>query len=240
MSWLRAGITAAAVGLLLSGDGEADGRGRPLGPVASFSGLAGNDWPWDASEVKDVRRVSLAAFPGPLATLRKVRIVHRHHLAWYAQLENIHPTFTFDPRALGINPINGQPWGYDFPAWFYPTTESGLLLWFCELPAVRIHPPPSVVLGPFDGVLDWAGTSGETISMPWDRQIQPEYWSTRVSEFTHPAYLAEFCDPDGVVDLSWHSIAYAQVEAPWGAATLAHKFSAIWDFEVLAVEYVRW
>jgi len=136
VSWLRAGITAAAVGLLLSGDGEADGRGRPLGPMASFSGLVGNDWPWDASEVKDVRRVSLAAFPGPLATLRKVRIVHRHHLAWYAQLENIHPTFTFDPRALGINPINGQPWGYDFPAWFYPTTESGTLLWFCELPAV--------------------------------------------------------------------------------------------------------
>jgi hypothetical protein len=235
----RVGLTALALGVVTSGDwADAQGRSRSGTPVAAFYGLKGNDWPWVPSKAKDERRIALEAFRGDPATLRRVRITHRWHLAWFAELENIHPSFEFDPRAIGVNPLNGQPWGYDFPAWMFCKTESGMLLNFCGLPTVRVGQPREVILGPFDGVLDFAGKSGETLTMPWDRDIQPEYWTTRTSEFVHPAYLAPFTDPDGVVDLRWHSIAYAQVEAPWGEATLRNKFIAQWDFEILAVEYV--
>ena len=239
MSLAKGTFAAAALALTLGGGwGFSQGRSPSSTPVASFYGLEGNDWPFDTSETRDSRRIDLVAFVGDPATLRKVRIVHRHHISYTARVENLHPRFRFVTAAPGINPLNGQPWGFDFPAWLFAKDEAGWLVMFTELPFYAVHPPASVTLEAYDGVLDFAGPSGESFSSAWDTSLQPTYWTTRTTELTHPTYLATFCDPDGVVTLDWHSIAYARIEGPWGDATLREHFSIFWDFEVLSVEYV--
>lgn len=193
----------------------------------------------------DLKFLRFPAYTGT-APLREVRLQLRWHISWVGKYENLHPThFWNDPtNEIGnpgtLNPLNGLPWGFNWYTWAWATTEGGNMLALSQLPSITIDDCFYGYIAPFDGTLDFQGDSGGIDFTEWSVCLQPNYWTEAVCIIQHPFYLQTFTDPDGVVELTFKSGAFPQIEHPWGNSGMAYEFNSYWDISLDKIQYVTY
>ena len=160
--------------------------------------------PFTASSAtaEDPGDVSFPAYTGGVP-LHRVRLTLRHHISYSFRVENLEPIVWWGQTGC-------YPSIYSFP-WFRTEAggviQSGVPSWSISLCTVP-------TLGPYDGVVDFAGLAGVQRTVMWDQCAQPDYWTTTVQIIDQPWALAPFQDADGTVELSINPMTWLQKDSP--------------------------
>ena len=182
-----------------------------------------------SATMEDAGEVSFPAYSGGVP-LQRVRLTLRHHISYSFRVENLEPIVWWGQTGC-------YPSIYSFP-WFRTEAggviQSGVPSWSISLCTVP-------VLGPYDGIVDYAGTAGYQTVVPWNECAQPDFWTTTVQVIDQPAALTPFRDSDGVVELSIQPMTWLQKDSPTCTPTEGSLAGGVdwfaWDVVVDRVEY---
>lgn len=223
----RCGVSAlACAAFAASGQNHAQ-----LGQAARQVSGQVHEGPFVATSAtaQDPGEVEFPSYKGA-APLRKVRLTMRHHISYAFRVENQEPTQWWGAT-------QSYPSLYSFP-WFRTEAggviQSGVPSWTISLCWL----PP---LGPYDGVLDYAGAAGAQRTVLWDMCAQPAYWTTTTQEIDQAWALAPFTDADGVVQLAIQPMTWLQQDIPYAVPAEGSLAGGVdwfqWDVIVDRVEY---
>ena len=183
-----------------------------------------------SATMQDPGDVSFPAYSGSVP-LRSVRLTMRHHISYAFRVENQEPIVWWGQAPYGYPSIYSFPW---FRTEAGGVIQSGVPSWTISLCTVP-------TLGPYDGIIDFAGPAGMQRTVTWDQCAQPDYWTTTVQVIDQPWALAPFQDADGTVELSINPMTWLQKDVPTMVPTEGSLAGGVdwfnWDVIVDRVEY---
>jgi len=222
-------VTAIALGTAYAGSGTTGVFGQASPKRVSATRLVYGPFVATPASENDWGEVTLPAYTGS-APLQKVRMTMKWHIGYQFQVENTDGTDWWNAPLV--------PHFYSFP-WIWSTDHNRVV-------TANLLPSCSIFLcnydlETFDGVIDYAGSSGIDENVSWNICLQPDYWTTQVCEITDPWTLQRFLDTDNVLNWSIRPMSHisqvAGIDVPTSQSLNIGQLRSEWSVIVQSLEY---